>query len=287
MTGTAGWNPGKNQQSETLMSYTKTRLVLHFPYDKVRMIPVVLAALILLPVWMYADTPRDMPFNAGDKLYYDIKWGIFKIGEAEMLVEDAGPDFPGELKFVLLIRTTSWADTFYRVRNRIESRTDATISKSYHYSKSQKEGGRKREIVVTFDWDKNQAQYSNYGDKLEPVEIMENCHDPFSVLFAFRLEDFVLDQHIIIPVTDGKQTMMTDIEVMARESIKVKAGRFDCLRVRPDLKDLGGVFSKSKDSSMDIWFSDDNHKLIVKMTSSVSVGSFKVELRKYILGDSH
>jgi hypothetical protein len=73
---------------------------------------------------------------------------------------------------------------------------------------------------------------------------------------------------------------------MEREKVKVKAGRFDCVRVRPDIKDLGGVFSKSKNSSMDLWFSDDNQKLIVKMSSSVSVGSFKVELRDYVLGDS-
>jgi hypothetical protein len=208
------------------------------------------------------------------------------VGEAEMFVQDAGPEFPGDLRFVLLVRTTSWADTFYRVRNRIESRTDAVISKSLHYTKDQHEGGSKKEVVVKFDWENNKAVYSNYGAAREPVDIMENCHDPFSVLFAYRLEDFVLGEHIEIPVTDGKKSLMTDIAVEEREQVKVKAGKFNCVRVRPDIKDLGGVFSKSDDSSMDIWFTDDNNKLIVKMTSSVSVGSFKVELREYVLGDS-
>ena len=268
------------------MPYSKKRLVLHFPYDKMRILPVILTVLIMLPDWMSVEAKEDRPFNVGDHFYYDIKWGIFKVGEAEMLVEETGEEHPGDLKFVLLVRTTSWADTFYRVRNRIESCTDAMISKSLHYTKNQREGGRRREIVVTFDWDQKEAQYSNYGETIEPVGIMENCHDPFSVLFAYRLENFVLGEHILIPVTDGKQSIMTDIAVLKRENIKVKAGRFDCMRVRPDVKDLGGVFSKSKDSSMDIWFSNDNHKLIVKMTSSVNIGSFKVELRKYVLGDS-
>lgn len=264
----------------------KTRLVLHFPYDKVRMVPLILSVLFMLPGWIAAETPRDRPFNVGDHFRYDIKWGIFKVGEADMLVEDAGAEDPGDLKYVLLVRTTSWADAFYKVRNRIESFTDAEVTKSLRYVKSQREGGREREIVVTFDWENKQAQYSNYGDKLEPVELYENSHDPFSVLFAYRLKEFVLGDHIQIPITDGKKSLVTDILVEERELVKVKAGRFDCLRVRPDIKDIGGVFSKSKDSSMDIWFTDDEHKLIVKMSSSVSVGSFRVELRDYVLGDS-
>ncbi|MDG2167607.1 MAG: DUF3108 domain-containing protein [Opitutales bacterium] len=268
------------------MPYKNTRLVLRYRYDKVRMLPLVLTVLMLMPGWILADEESDRPFNVGDHFNYDIKWGFLKVGEAEMLVEAVGEDEPGDLKFILLIRTTSWADTFYRVRNRIESTTDATVTKSLHYSKSQLEGDRKREIEVTFDWDKNEAQYSNYGEKLPPVAIDELSHDPFSVLFAYRLQEFVLGEHIKIPVTDGKKTVVSDIRVMEREKVKVKAGRFDCVRVRPDIKDLGGVFSKSKNSSMDLWFSDDNQKLIVKMSSSVSVGSFKVELRDYVLGDS-
>ncbi|MCZ6675054.1 MAG: DUF3108 domain-containing protein [Verrucomicrobia bacterium] len=268
------------------MLYSKTRLVLHFPYDKVRMLPLILSVLFMIPAWVTAETPNDLPFNVGDHFYYDIKWGIFKVGEAEMLVEDADEKFPGDLKFVLLVRTTSWADAFYRVRNRIESRTNATVTKSLHYTKSQHEGSRKREIVVNFDWEKKQAQYSNFDEKLEPISISDNCHDPFSVLFAYRLRDFVLGDHIVIPITDGKKCLDTDIAVMERENIKVKAGRFDCLRVRPDVKDLGGIFSKSKNASMDIWFSDDKNKLIVKMSSSVSIGKFRVELREYVLGDS-
>ena len=265
---------------------SNTRLVLHFPYDQARMLPLVLTVLMLLPGWILAEEAQDRPFNVGDHFHYDIKWGFLKVGEAEMLVEAVGPEEPGDLRFVLLVRTTSWADTFYRVRNRIESTTDATIAKSLHYTKDQREGSRKRDVVVTFDWDKKEAQYSNFGEKLPPVPIDEQCHDPFSVLFAYRLKEFVLGENIQIPVTDGKKSIVSDITVVEREAVKVKAGRFDCVRVRPDIKDLGGVFSKSKDSSMDLWFSDDKHKLIVKMSSSVSVGKFKVELRDYVLGDS-
>lgn len=268
------------------MLYPKTRLILNFPYDKVRMTPLVLAVLFMLPSLVTADMDKDRPFNAGDHLVYDIKWGILKVGEAEMLVEASGEENPGDLRFVLLVRTSPWADTFYKVRNRIESYTDAEVTKALHYVKDQYEGGREREITVNFDWDKNTAQYKNFEDQLAAITVPADCHDPFSVLFAYRLKDFQLGQRISVPVTDGKKSLTADIDVLEKETIKVKAGTFDCLRVRPDVKDLGGIFSKSKDAHMDIWFSDDKHKLIVKMSSSVSVGRFKVELREYVLGDT-
>jgi hypothetical protein len=250
------------------------------------MTPVILAVLFMIPTWLTAEAGDQRPFNAGDHFLYDVKWGFFKVGEAELIVEETGEQEPGDLKFVILVRTTSWADKFYSVRNRIESCTDAQVTQSLSYTKSQSEGGRKREITVTFDWDNKTAQYKNFNDKLAPINIPEGCHDPFSVLFAFRMGEFALGEYIRVPVTDGKKTLRADIVVAEEESIKVKAGRFDCLRVVPDTKDLGGIFSKSKDASMDIWFSNDKHKLIVKMSSSVSVGRFKVELREYVLGDS-
>jgi hypothetical protein len=249
------------------------------------MTPLVLAVLFMLPSWMVAETGDERPFNPGDHFLYDIKWGFLKVGEAELMVENPGEQEPGDLKFVILVRTTSWADTFYSVRNRIESYTDANVTQSLSYKKSQSEGDRKREVTVTFDWEKKTAQYKNFDDLYGPINIPEGCHDPFSVLFSFRLEDFVLGEHISVPVTDGKKSLTADIVVVEKERIKVKAGQFDCLRVVPDTKDLGGIFSKSDDASMNIWFSDDKNKLIVKMSSSVSVGSFKVELREYVLGD--
>ncbi len=267
------------------MKFPNTRLVLHFPDDKARMLPLILSVVLLLPNLLTAEAGSDRPFNVGDHFYYDIKWGFLKVGEAEVIVEQAGDDGPGDLKFILLVKTTSWADAIYRVRNRIESYTDAEVSQSLHYVKSQREGSRKREIVVDFDWDSRKAQYANFGELNPSIDISEGTHDPFSVIFAFRLREFTLGKRISVPVTDGRKSRITDIDVLEEERIKVKAGKFDCLRVRPDVKDLGGVFSKSKDSHMDIWFSNDNHKLIVKMSSSVSVGSFKVELREYVLGD--
>ncbi len=267
------------------MSHTKSHLTLVFPYDKGRILPLVLGVVFMLPGWLFAAEPARRPFNPGDHFYYDIKWGIMKVGEAEMLVEKSDDGMPGELKFILLVRTTSWADLFYKVRNRVESYTDAKVTQTLHYRKNQNEGRLHRDIVVEVDWEEKSAQYSNFGERLDPIPIEPGCQDPFSILFAYRLEEIAIGNRIQIPVTDGKKTITTEIEIVKEERVKVRAGKFNCLRVAPDVKDLGGVFSKSKNSTIDIWFSNDEHKIIVKMSSSVSVGKFNVALSKYVLGE--
>jgi len=257
-----------------------------FPYPSRCLPAVVFSLLFLIPSWMTAEDGS--PFRVGDRFFYDLKWGFIKVGEAEMLVSECEEAEPGDLKFSLSIRTTSWADTFYKVRNHVESCTDAEVKQSLYYSKNQVEGKREKDIEVNFDWSKQEVQYTNFGNTegRPPIAIEEGTQDPFSVLFAFRLRPMPVGEELSLPVTDGKKQVHADIRVTKEEQVKVKAGRFDCVHVVPDIKDLGGVFSKSKDASMDLWFSNDERRLIVKMSSKVSVGSFRAELRDYEFGES-
>ncbi len=268
------------------MPHSPLRLFLPFLLHKGSILPLVLSMLYLLPGRLDAKESYGRPFNPGDHFYYDVKWGIMKVGEVEMLVERAEEGEVGELKFILLLRTTPWADLLYRVRNRIESFTDGEVTQTLHYRKNQREGSLHREIVVDVDWDKQSAQYSNFGEPLDPIPIEPGCQDPYSILFAYRLHEKKIGQTIRIPVTDGKKTLMTEIEIVRKERVKVEAGKFDCVSVSADVKGLGGVFRKSENAAIDLWFSNDEHEIIVKMTSSVNVGKFRVELRKYVLGKS-
>ena len=47
------------------MAISNTRLELRFPYDKARMLPMVLTVLMLLPGWIMAED-ENRPFNVGD-----------------------------------------------------------------------------------------------------------------------------------------------------------------------------------------------------------------------------
>jgi len=71
---------------------------------------------------------------------------------------------------------------------------------------------------------------------------------------------------------------LAEARVVGRETVSVPAGTFETFVVEPDMKNLGGVFKKSKDASMKIWVTADARCLPVKVKSKVAVGWFTAEL---------
>ncbi len=239
-----------------------------------------LGLLVLLMMPGQSDAEESPhPFVPGEELTYRLSWGIFNVGSAVMRVLDP-VDLNGResLHFSFTIRTNRFADTVYKIRNQIDGYTDPAVSHSVHYTKKQREGRHERDEVVTFDWEQRTVQYSNYGEKRTPIEIAEGTFDPLSLLFAVRLLPLAVGQKAVLPVTDGKKLVQTEIMILGKEKLKVPAGRFDAWRLQPELKDLGGVFKKSKKANLDIWFSDDEYRIPLKVKSRVIVGNFRATL---------
>jgi hypothetical protein len=89
---------------------------------------------------------------------------------------------------------------------------------------------------------------------------------------------------IRIAVTDGKRCVMGSARVLRREKIQV-AGRFyDTFLVVPDLKNIRGIFEKSKKSQVRVWVTADERRIPVKVQSAVTVGHFVGELVSYEAG---
>jgi hypothetical protein len=79
-------------------------------------------------------------------------------------------------------------------------------------------------------------------------------------------------------VNDGRNYALAEANVVGRQTVTVPAGTFETFVIQPDMKNLGGVFKKSKDASMTIWVTADERCLPVKVKSKVVVGWFTAEL---------
>lgn len=239
--------------------------------------PTVFRLLVLL--LSCSSLEAVAPYVVGEKLYYDIHWSFFKVGTAEMELQTGQtPGGDPALIIVNTARTNGFADKIYRVRNTVTSWMAPDSSRALHYTKQEEEGKRERDVVVTFDFDAKTAVYTNKGVALDPVPLPDFCHDPLSVVYAARLRPWVVGSSFIIPVTNGKRSFEAEIKVVRRERIKTEMGPVDAILLEPDIKDLGGVFNKSKKAKVEFWFSDDARRLPLIMKSSVSVGSFSAEL---------
>ncbi len=225
------------------------------------------------------NNKTEFPFSPGEKLTFKLKWCYLPAGEAVLEVLPIKSISGIETyHFVLTVKTNQFFDTIYKIRDRIDSYTDIDMTRSILYKKRQAGKKHKRDVVVSFNWDINEAQYSNFDRKRKPVSLLPGSFDPLSIFYYSRICDFEEKFILQRPVTDGKKCVIGSGKVIKRETIKLKSGKYDTYLLEPELKDLSGVFRKSKNATIKIWLTADKRKMPVRIKSKVIVGSFVAEL---------
>ena len=241
---------------------------------------VLLLASVISAGILSAAGPTEPRFRPGEALRYDLKWSVFKVGTARLQVHDL-VEFEGEKAwhFSFHVRTNGFADAFFKVRTRIDTWVSEDLSRTLFYKEKKREGKTKRDIEVTFDWKKRQATYSNFGERRDPIDLPEGpVLDSVGAIYRFRSLPLALGGSYSFTVTDGKKAVRLSLPVNKEDRIKVDAGRFNTYRIQPETGELGGVFEKSDDSEVRIWFSSDRLIYPVQVQGEVVVGSFWAEL---------
>lgn len=222
---------------------------------------------------------KDLPFYPGEKLTFLLKWTVIPAGESVLEVLPTETiDGVKAYHFLLTAKSNAFIDTFYKVRDRIDAYANTEMTHTLLYKKKQHEGSTQRDIVVNFDWQNNKAQYTNFEDKRQPVDILPGSFDPLSAFYYVRLFDFQEKSKIERPVTDGKKCVIGKLSVIKRETLELKSGTYDTYLIEPELKHIGGVFEKSKNAKIQLWVTADKRRIPVKIKSKVAVGSFVGEL---------
>ncbi len=222
---------------------------------------------------------KDLPFQPGEKLTFQLRWTIIPAGESILEVLPMETINGNKIyHFLLRAESNAFVDVFYKVRDRIDAYVNADVTHSVLYKKKQNEGNSHRDIVVKFDWQNQQAQYTNFKEILAPINILPGSFDPLSAFYFIRRVDFKGKSTIERPITDGKECIIGKLSIVKRETIHVKAGTYDTYLIAPEIKHIGGVFEKSKNAKIQLWVTADKRKIPVKIKSKVAVGSFVGEL---------
>jgi hypothetical protein len=217
-------------------------------------------------------------FGLGEKLYFDIGYGFINAGYATLevanLIEyENRPCY----QIVSTAQSNSFFSSFYRVEDRVESIVDAMGIFTWHFEKHVSEGNYRADRVYFFDQQNNKVIY---GD--DTIDIAPYVQDALSVLYYVRTQELEVGKSYFIEnFTDGKKYPL-EVRIHRRETIKVKAGKFDCIVVEP-LFLTSSVFKH--EGKLTVWLTDDRLKMPVLMKSRVIVGSISAELTDYELGE--
>ena len=242
----------------------------------------LLPLAVLLVLLASAPARADLPFGPGEKLSYNIYW-TFILGGTATLETLASEQVEGRtaLHFRALAKSTPFVDKFYKVRDSIESWVDTGMTRSLLYRKDQSEGDYVRNYVVSFDSMGLTAYRYSKGAFKNAVSVPRGTFDPLSMLFLFRTKPLAVGYDFLAPVTDGDKYIVGKAKVVRRETVTTPAGEFDTLLVEPDVRDIGGVFRKSPDATLQVWITNDARRIPVRVKSKVAVGHFTMELTGY------
>jgi hypothetical protein len=220
----------------------------------------------------------NVAFGVGEKLTFDLGYGFINAGTATMEVADL-IEYNSRPCYLILSTANSnkFFSSFYRVEDRVKSIIDAVGIYSWQFEKNLSEGTYKALKSYAFDQLNHKVFYGK-----DTIDIAPYIQDALSVLYYTRTQDLKVGQSIYVDnFTDGKKYPM-EIKVHRKESVKVKAGKFDCIVVEPLLM-TSGIFKH--EGKLTVWLTDDRLKLPVLMKSKVLVGSITAELTDYKLGE--
>ena len=245
------------------------------------------AMLLAVSACFYAAPAagENHPFSPGEKMVYVIKWIGIPVGEGALRVVSTG-DLDGSpvYSFSLEVESYPAIDILYKVRDKFSSQAAKDLTRSFLFRKIQKEGGTRRDVVVRFDWEKNEVVYSNFGKKNRPVSLIPGALDPLSAAYFVRSRDLERMGELRVPVTDGKKCIVGVAKVRGKRTVEIGSGVYETFLLEANTENVGGMFEKTQNKEFRVWITADEARIPVKLETSVSVGSVSAELLSFFKG---
>jgi len=217
-------------------------------------------------------------FTPGEKFTYAVSWSkVVDAGIAVMEIKSGPTTDSGHVyHFVTSTRTVGLVETFYPVRESIESVVDADGLYSLSYSLKETQGKKKRRKEITFDYEHKKARIAINDDQPIVLSVPGHMQDALSSLYSVRaMKDFVVGKSIFVDVIDGDKIWSVEVQTIGKERIKTPAGEFDTIKVKTYPKYEGVFMNKGE---IYIWLTDDARKIPVLMKSIITIGSIVATL---------
>jgi hypothetical protein len=233
---------------------------------------IVVVSLLLLSSAVDAGS-----FVIPEVLQYDLTWTGVKAGEATLQIRDSGE----EMKITSTARSAKWVSVFYTVNDVVESRVrknqpELSIAQPVHYRLNLREGKHRKDKEVIFDHAHLKAVYIDYIDheKIE-FEIPSLTFDSISSFYYLRTMNLDVGKSVYVTVFDSKKVWNVEVQVLRKERVKVPAGEFDTIVVKPLMKSEGIFYRKGE---IYIWLTDDKKRVPVMLKTKVKIGSITASL---------
>ena len=211
-----------------------------------------------------------VPWGVGERLNYDVKFGVLRVGSGSMTVEGTEA-IRGREAYHTVFRVRG-GTPFFRVDDRFESWFGTRDLASLRFVQDQREGRKERQR--RYEIFPERTAYRE-GDNAEQPSV-ENPLDEGSFIYYVRTLPLRPGDVYEVNRYFRPDRNPVRIRVLRRERVSVPAGTFDAVVVQPSIK-AKGIFSEG--GRAEIWLSDDADRVMLQMKSQLPFGSLNLYLK--------
>jgi len=216
-----------------------------------------------------------VPFGAGERMEYDVRFGALKVGNAHMEVVSLD-----NLRGRAAWHTAFWVqggNFLYRVNDVYESWMDAETLSSLRFVQELEEGGK--DVERRFEIYPERAIFIQTSKKPQKEEkSVSQPLDDGSFLYFVRTIPLVVGETYDFDRYFRPDRNPVRIRVIRKEKVKVPAGTFYAIVIQPVIK-TKGMFSEN--GHAEIWLSDDERHIMLELKSKLKFGSLNLYLKSY------
>ena len=229
-----------------------------------------LITMLLLAIASLARAqPAGRPFAAGEVLRYEATYGRLRVGEGRLEVR-AVDTVRGRPAWHLLFELTGGIP-LYRIDDRLESWVDTATFTSRRFTKRLQEGRRKR--TQRYEILPEEGVYED-GEGRRAATVASPLDDGAFFYYVRTLPLRVGDRYSL-PHYFRPDRNPVAVTVHRRERVRVPAGEFDAVVLRPVIRTTG-LLAESRRT--ELWITDDDARILVQVQSHLPVGTITLRL---------
>jgi hypothetical protein len=213
--------------------------------------------------------------NVPERLVYDVSWTGLKVGTAVLEVTAQGND----LRIVNTIHSSGLMSAIFSIDDKTESVISTEPSRMgtpNSFRENIKEGKFVTRKEARFNFTSLKVDSSDLLNKTEKTDpISARTYDSLSSIYFIRSSELVPGQTILFDIYDFKHLWNAEVQVVKREEIRTRAGKFQTLMVTSQLKFNG---APSRVGSATFWLTDDSRRIPVKIVTKIKKGEITLTL---------
>ena len=221
-----------------------------------------------------------VPFEIGEKLIYSTSFGIVNAGTFTMTLKDGG-EIMGHPCYMIQTdsRTNTVFDLVYKIRDETESYWDKDQHVVRKFVKRISEGSWKQYRIHYYFPEDTTYYYVTYkkgGQTKKQSTSLPDPQDTYTIIYWVRLQEFVVGDTLNLNISLDGDNHPVKLLVEKKETLKTIFGNKECYKITPIIPEES---QKKSTIVMDIWVTDDEYKIPVKLVIEIKYGSFTMSLK--------